>query len=307
MDPLSDVLALLRVESMLSARLETRGPWAMRFSAYRHIKFAGVLEGGFWLWIEGRGEAVKIEAGDCYLLTSGDAYCTASDVSLAPIDGREAMITKRGADGIVRVGEHGDKCVAAGGRFVFDEDTSPLLLGLLPPLIHIPSTSASAAPLLAMLDLLRMETDTARPGASVAAASLANLVLVQILRAYLASEDLNPGWLGALADPKIGAALGRMHADIARRWKVEDLAAAVAMSRTSFTERFKTLVGMPPLSYLIRWRMAVASSALRTTKEPLSEIAERVGYGSDTAFNSAFKKMTGDSPGRYRSARSQDG
>ena len=118
---------------------------------------------------------------------------------------------------------------------------------------------------------------------------------------------MNPGWLGALADPKIGAALGRMHADIARRWKVEDLAAAVAMSRTSFTERFKTLVGMPPLSYLIRWRMAVASSALRTTKEPLSEIAERVGYGSDTAFNSAFKKMTGDSPGRYRSARSQDG
>src|SRR4051812_3285746 len=100
MDPLSDVLSLLRVDSILSARIETRGPWAMRFSAYRHIKFAGVLEGALWLWIEGRDAAVKIDAGDCYLLTTGDAYCTASDVTLPTIDGREAMVAMRCADGI---------------------------------------------------------------------------------------------------------------------------------------------------------------------------------------------------------------
>jgi AraC-like DNA-binding protein len=300
MDPLSDVFSLLRVDSMLTARLETRGPWAMRFSAYRHIKFAGVLEGAFWLWIEGRGEPVKIDTGDFYLLTTGEAYCTASDVTLPTIDGREAMVTHRCADGIVRLGEQGEKCVGAGGRFIFDEDTGGLLLSLLPPLVHVLANSPSADPLRAVLDLLRMETDSARPGASVAAASLANMVLVQILRAYLASGGQTPGWLGALADPKIGAALGLMHADIARRWKVEDLASAVAMSRTSFTERFRAMVGMPPLAYLIQWRMAVAGSALRTTDEALSDIAERVGYGSDTAFNSAFKKTTGSSPGRYR-------
>jgi AraC-like DNA-binding protein len=96
-----------------------------------------------------------------------------------------------------------------------------------------------------------------------------------------------------------------MHADIARRWKIEELASAVAMSRTTFTERFKSLVGMPPLSYLTRWRMAVAGAALRTGKS-LSAIAESVGYGSDVAFNSAFKRTTGRSPGRSRSENEEN-
>jgi AraC-like DNA-binding protein len=126
------------------------------------------------------------------------------------------------------------------------------------------------------------------------------MVLVQILRQHLASGTNAPGWLSALADRKIGAALGCIHADVSRRWKVEELASAVAMSRTAFTERFKALVGMPPLKYLTEWRIALASAALREGKS-LASIAESVGYGSDAAFNSAFKRLTGQSPGRYRS------
>ena len=292
MDPLSDVFALLRIESLLSARIEVLGPWSLRFSAYRHMKFGGVLEGSFWLWTEDAAAPVKLEAGDFYLLTHGQPYCTGSDPALAPIDGREVLASHRCPDGIVRYGNAGEKTSAAGGRFTFDDNTSDLLLTLLPPLVHVPATSESAAPLRAVLELLRLETEAPRPGNSVAAVSLANMVLVQILRVHLASGIHTPGWLGALADPKIGAALGYMHADIARRWKIEELASAVAMSRTTFTERFKALVGMPPLNYLIRWRMAVAGAALRTGKS-LSSIAESVGYGSDTAFNSAFKRLTG--------------
>jgi AraC-like DNA-binding protein len=96
-----------------------------------------------------------------------------------------------------------------------------------------------------------------------------------------------------------------MHSDSARRWQVEDLASAVVMSRTTFTQRFKALVGLPPLSYLIRWRMAVAGNALRAGGKSLSAVAESVGYDSDTAFNSAFKRMTGRSPGRYRSENNE--
>jgi transcriptional regulator GlxA family with amidase domain len=198
------------------------------------------------------------------------------------------------------IGKAGERVSAAGGRFIFDDDTSDLLLTLLPPLVHVPAASESAAPLRAVLELLRLETEAVRPGALVAAVSLANMVLVQILRVHLASGVLAPGWLGALSDPKIGAALGVMHADIARRWKIEELASAVAMSRTTFTARFKALVGLPPLNYLIRWRMAVAGAALRTGKS-ISAVAESVGYGSDVAFNSAFKRTIGRSPGRYRS------
>jgi AraC-like DNA-binding protein len=306
MDPLSDVFSLLRVESVLSARIEVLGPWSLRFSAYRHMKFGGILEGSFWLWSEGEAPPVKLEAGDFYLLTRGQPYCTGSDPALDPIDGREVLASCRCPDGIVRYGEAGERVSAAGGRFTFDDDTSDLLLSLLPPLVHVPVASESAAPLRAVLELLRLETEAVRPGASVAAVSLANMVLVEILRVHLASGVHTPGWLGALADPKIGAALGYMHADVARRWKIEELASAVAMSRTAFTERFKSLVGMPPLSYLIRWRMAVAGAALRTSKS-LSAIAESVGYGSDVAFNSAFKRTTGRSPGRYRSESEENG
>lgn len=236
------------------------------------------------------------------MLTRGQPYCTGSDPKLSPVDGRKVLASCICPDGIVRYGQTGERVSAAGGRFIFDEDTSDLLLTLLPPLVHVPATSESAAPLRAVLELLRLETEAARPGALVAAVSLANIVLVQILRVHLASGVIEPGWLGALSDPKIGAALGYMHADIARHWKIEELASAVAMSRTAFTERFKSLVGLPPLHYLIRWRMAVAGAALRTGKS-VSAVAESVGYGSDVAFNSAFKRTTGRSPGRYRSEK----
>jgi AraC-like DNA-binding protein len=301
MDPLSDVFSLLRAQSVLTARIEVSGPWALRFSPYQHIKFGGVLEGSFWLWMDDESARVKLETGDFYLLTHGDAYCTGSDPALDPVDGREILAICRCPDGIVRYGDGGERVSAAGGRFLFDDDASDLLLKLLPPLVHIPAASESAAPLRALLELLRLETEARRPGAAVAASSLANMVLVQVLRAHLASGLHTPGWLGALADPKIGAALSLMHGDIARRWKVEELASAVAMSRTTFTERFKAVVGLPPLHYLLRWRMAVASATLRAGQETLSTVAESVGYGSDTAFNSAFKRTTGRSPGRYRS------
>lgn len=300
MDPLSDVFHLLKVESVLSARIEVYGAWSLRFSAYEHIKFGGVLEGSFWLWFEDGAPPVKLEAGDFYLLTRGQPYCTGSDPSLDPVDGREVLATCRCADGIVRYGQGGEKVSAAGGRFTFDANTSDLLLKSLPPLVHVPAASESAASLRAVLDLLRLETESVRPGASVAAVSLANMVLVQILREHLASGAHTPGWLGALADPKIGTALDFIHADVSRRWKVEELASAVAMSRTTFTERFRTLVGMPPLKYLTGWRIAIASAALREGKS-LASVAESVGYGSDSAFNSAFKRVTGRSPGRYRS------
>jgi len=303
MDPLSDVFHLLKVDSVLSARLEAYGAWSLRFSGYEHIKFGSVLEGAFWLWFEDGAPPVELRAGDFYLLTQGRAYCTGSDPSLTPVDGREVLATSLCADGIVRYGRSGEKVSAAGGRFVFDADTSELFLESLPPLIHIPAASGTAPALRAVLDLLRLETETPRPGASVAAASLANMVLVQVLREYLASGAHTPGWLGALADPKIGTALALIHEDVARRWKVDELAAAVAMSRTTFAERFRTLVGMTPIDYLTDWRIAKAGAALREGKS-IASVAESIGYGSEAAFNSAFKRIVGQSPGRYRQSQS---
>ena len=272
----------------------------MRFSGRKHIKFAGILEGAFWLWTDDGEPPLYLQAGDFYLLTRGQSYCTGSDPTLAPIDGREVLVSCLQADGVVRYGLQGDKVSAAGGRFVFDADAEDLLLKLLPPLVHVPAASEGAASLRALLDLLRLETEAVRPGAAVVATNLANMVLMQSLRLHMASGVRLPGWLGAIADPRIGAALALLHADIARRWTVNELATSVAMSRTSFAERFKALTGVPPLRYLIEWRMAVAGAALKSNQRSISDVAESVGYGSAAAFSSVFFKVTGRRPGQYR-------
>ena len=301
MDPLSDVFSLLRVKSVLSARFEASGPWALRFAAYRHVKFVGVVKGERWVWIEGVTEPTKMKEGDFCLLTDGSPYCFASDPGVARQDGEQVFASHLGADGIVRYGR-GEACaISVGGIFQFDGDMSALLLNLLPPLVLVCADSPDARSLSATLEMIRAETESVRPGAAAMRGSLANIVLVNILRAHLAANPRSAGWLGALADPRIGSALRMVHEAIARRWKVEELASKVGMSRTAFIDRFKDLVGLPPLEYLIRWRMTIARDALRTGHDNLSSIAAAVGYASETTFSSTFKRMFGQSPSRYRS------
>jgi AraC-like DNA-binding protein len=308
MDALSEVLSMLRVSSALSSRFEGRGAWAFRFPRYRHVKFGSVLRGRMCLWMEGDAERHTMEEGDFYLLTAGQPFCSASDPACVPLDGPQTYRSIRGADGVVRFDGPGpvSPVSLASGRFEFDNDLSALLLTNLPPLIHLRAADVAAHALSHVLALLRAETDGQMPGSDVVKASLATLVLVQALRAYLAGNDAPAGWLGALSDPRIGTALSLMHASPAQRWTIDTLAAEVGMSRTAFAQRFRLRVGSAPLEYLQSWRMSLAMTALSESDEPLSRIAERVGYLSDTAFSIAFKRSTGLSPGRYRSAKREN-
>ncbi|MFC0087113.1 AraC family transcriptional regulator [Dyella flava] len=301
MDPLSDVLSLLKVKSVLSARFEAADPWALRFPAYRHVKFGGVIKGDRWVWIEGVTVPVKLSAGDFYLLTDGSPYCFASDPGVALQDGEKVFADHLDADGIIRYGRGEARTISVGGLFEFDGDMSGLLLNLLPSLVHVPAAAPHARPLRAALELFKAETESVQPGATAMAGSIANMVLLNILRAHLAANPRSTGWLGALSDARIGAALRMMHETIAHRWKVEELASKVGMSRTAFIERFKDLVGVPPLEYLIRWRMTMARDALKTGNDNLANIAAAIGYASETTFSSTFKKMFGQSPSQYRS------
>jgi AraC-like DNA-binding protein len=301
MDPLSDVFSLLKVKSVLSARFEAAGSWALRFPAYRHMKFGGVIKGARWVWIEGVTAPAKMEEGDFCLLTDGLPYCFASDPGVYTQDGEKVFASHQGADGIIRFGRGDRGTISVGGQFEFDGDMSGLLLNFLPPLVLVSAQSPDARSLAAALELMRAETESVRPGAAAMAGSLANIVLVNILRAHLAASSRSTGWLGALSDPRIGTALRMVHEEIARRWKVDELASKVGMSRTAFIERFKDLVGLPPLEYLIRWRMTIARNALKTGNDNLASIAAAVGYASETTFSSTFKKMFGQSPSRYRS------
>lgn len=314
MDPLSDVLSMLRVRSTATTRFEGRGRWAMSFQPYEsHVKFGCVLSGSFLLQMDGAAEAVRLDAGDFYLLLNGApfiTFATASDLRGPRHSGSEIYHSHRDGDGVVRfTGRAGPTgatphVALASARFVFEGEATELLLRHLPPMLHLRADAAAVRPLAGLLQLLRLELDAPHAGGALARTHLGGLLLIQMLRAHLANADRPRGWLHALSDPRISAALAAAHADIAHPWTLDALAGQAHMSRTAFAVRFKALVGMTALDYLTHWRMAVARDALQRGGENIARIAERVGYQSETAFSAAFKRATGDSPGRYR-ARQQ--
>lgn len=298
MDPLSRVLDLVTVESLVSSRLEAGGTWALAFPGVRHVKFGAVHRGEVWLRA-GDAEEVLLRTGDCFVLTTGRGYAVASAPGLEPVDGLPAF--RAATDGTVRLGGADPATVLGGGRFVLDPRTANLLLDVLPPLLVVDAAGDHAAPLRGALALFAHETAATRPGAALMATRLGQVVFVAALRAALdADERAVGGWLAALADDRLGPVLHRMHADPAHRWTVPELAGVAHLSRSGFADRFRTLVGAPPLDYLLRLRMHVAGRALHRTDATVSAVGTAAGYTSDAAFSTAFRRVMGVSPSRWR-------
>jgi AraC-like DNA-binding protein len=298
MDPLSRVLDLLTVQSAVSTRLEAAGTWALAFPGALHVKFVAVHRGEAWLRTADDEPERRLRAGDCFVLATGGGYAVASAPGLAPVDGLPLFRTAEG--GVARLGS-ADETVMTGGRFVFDPGSARLLLDVLPPLLVIGAGEEHAAPLRAALDLFAYETARPRLGGTLAVARLGQVVFVEALRAAVDGEDRRlRGWLAALADERIGAALALMHDDPARRWTVPELAATASMSRSAFGERFRTLVGTSPLDHLLRLRMHGAGVELRRGPATVSAIGAAAGYTSDAAFSNAFKRVMGVSPSAWR-------
>ena len=178
------------------------------------------------------------------------------------------------------------------------------LLDALPRVLHIPIGDGPAAALLR--ELLRVgvrESSAARPGTESMLAKLSELMFVEAMRRY--AENLPPegkGWLAGVRDAHIGRALALLHGEPGRPWTVDELAREVALSRSALAERFTALVGEPPMQYLMRWRLALAGQALRSSGEAIARVAERSGYESEAAFNRAFKREFGMPPAAWRKA-----
>jgi AraC-like DNA-binding protein len=297
-DVISDVLALLNPQASFSASLAAGGDWAIYFPGYEGVKFTAVLRGSCWLAVEGMPDAIELKEGDCFLRTTELPSRLASDLSLEATDAR--AVYAEAVDGRAVYGETQD-CMLIGGRFSFDRNQISILLDTLPPVIHIKANSMQASTIPWILERLMEELSTPAPGAALMVDHLAHMLFVQVLRAYLASgEQLPVGWLGALADARVGLALNLMHRSPGHRWTLEDLTLATAMSRSAFSARFKRLVGTGPLDYLLRWRMQLASKALRRSTESVSSIAFSLGYESESAFANAFKRVIGKAPKRYQ-------
>ena len=181
--------------------------------------------------------------------------------------------------------------------------TANPLLELLPHVMHIRSADHDDADLTSLLAIMAREVEGQRIGSATVMARLADIVMTQVIRSWveMRSTELT-GWLAAVRDPQIGAALARIHRSPGENWTVDRLAVLAGLSRSRFSQRFKSLLSVSPARYLLQWRLRLAASWLRNGYMPLSQIASELGYESDASFSRAFKRFLGVSPGAVRNS-----
>ena len=319
MDALSDVLKSVRLEGAVYLNAEFTAPWCIqakfglasvraRLAGAEHVVFFHFLtEGGCKVRLADSAEVLDAAAGDLVLFAREDKHLMGSDLQLAPVEAASLIETDAAADADLIQMRHGGGGAATRfvcGYLACSRSVCRPLLEALPRVLRIPIGDGPAAVLLR--ELLRMgvrESSASRPGAGSMLAKLSELLFVEAMRRY--SENLPPegkGWLAGVRDAHIGRALALLHGEPGRAWTVDELAREVALSRSALGERFATLVGEPPIQYLMRWRLALAAQTLRSGGEAVARVAERSGYESESAFNRAFKREFGMPPAAWRKA-----
>ncbi len=301
MDVLADVLRTARAGGAVSARTVVHPPWGLRFDETLRAGFHVVAQGTCWLEREGAAP-LQLVQGDVVYLPHGASHALVDAPGRPAVDWRAALDGQVGRD--PDADGSGGRTVLLCGSYRLDGNGPSPLLAALPALIHVPAEQAMrGGSLAASVTLLAAEIETDAAGSAVVVERLVDLMLIYLLRTWLAQQPRGTrGWLAALGDPQVGRVLELIHADPGHRWTVEGLARAVGLSRAALARRFTELVGEPPLGYVTRWRMAVASRLLYEADEPLAAVARRVGYESEFAFAKAFKRARGLAPGRYRAA-----
>lgn len=295
-DPLSDVLAFLKPRTYVAGGFNLGGNWCVQFEAHEGIKCFAVTFGRCWLAVEGDEKPLFLEAGDCVLLPNGRRFKMARDLTFRPTH-ITALSESDWRGGIATLEDGGDTIIL-GGHFAFSGDHTKMLLGAMPSVLRLRDEGEKTG-LRWSLERMRQELTHRRPGSVVVVESLAHLLLVQALRLYLASGNGRSGWLFALADPKIAPAVHAIHADPGFDWTLARLADKAGMSRSKFALRFKSIAGQAPIDYLLRWRMLLACERLARRNETISVIALSLGYQSDSAFSTAFRRVIGCPPGQY--------
>ena len=291
MDPLSEVISFLELRNYRVGGFEAGGDWSIRFDPFEGVKCYAVTSGACWLAVEGAGDPVLFKEGDCLLLPHGSPFRVGSDPALPPEDWKRHFLDAR-EGALVKLNDSSGFTVL-GGHFQLAGPQAEMLLSMLPPIVHLKSETDRDA-LRWAFDRMRRELLNPKPGGFLIVQHLAYMIFVQALRLHL-EEGNGAGWLSALSDKHVGAAITAIHREPARRWTVAALALEVGMSRSAFSARFGQLVGDGPIEYLTRWRMLLAGRSL-SRGEPIGAIARSLGYESESAFSFAFKRVMGIAP-----------
>lgn len=297
MDPLSDVLSLLRPSDYAFRGLEAGGSWSLHYPADGTLKCFAVTLGSCWLYGAEPIGRRQLRQGDVVMVPGSTAFRLCSDLACPPVEVGVAL-TVVGPGKVARIGTGigtGIDCAGLGGYFGFANTHAGALLSMMPPVLHVTSSSGEA--LRRALGGLMDELRSPRPGGQLMASHFAQCLLIEALRHHLDNPVAGRAtWLYALQDNKLSGALNAIHAAPGHPWTVALLADAAGMSRSAFAARFALTVGESPMAYVTRWRMLLACARLAEKGSTISRVATSLGYASDSAFGAAFKRILGCSP-----------
>jgi AraC-like DNA-binding protein len=315
MDTLSEVLRAVRLRSAVFFKIDACAPWAAETPAVRElaphiapavehvIEYHLVAAGSCWGGVIGE-PPIRLTAGDVIVFPQGDAHVISSGPGMRAAPEQSPMRGYTQLPIVIRATMHGGgsgRTNLVCGFLGCDARPFNPLLAALPRMLHVPRRDDDDGVLEGLVKLALAESAAQREGGECMLARLSELMFIEVVRRYLARLPAeNVGWLAGLRDEGVGRALAKLHERPTREWTLDDLAREIGMSRSALAERFTKFVGIPPMQYLARWRIQLASSWLSTTALTVAEIAERVGYGSEAALSRAYKRWVGVAPAEWR-------
>lgn len=316
MDALSDVLKSIRLEGAVYISAEFTEPWCVwsefglqlvhdKLAKYGHVFFFHfVVEGSCQLRLSDSVDVIEATAGDFILFSQAERHLVGSDLRVLPIESssvEDAVLTDAGVLEL-RYGGGGKVTRFVCGYIACSRSMNRILFDALPRIVRIPVGDGPTAEMLGgLLRVAMKESADRRAGGESVLAKLSELIFVEALRSYIAQLPSEAtGWLAALRDRQVGRALALLHDRPSRSWTIGELARDVALSKSALAQRFTSLVGVSPMRYLKRWRLALAAQELRDGTGALIRIATNSGYASEAAFNRAFRKEFGMPPAAWR-------
>ncbi len=297
-DLLSSVFMRLRLKTSIQTVFDAGGRWAIEVPVHKGIKIHTILKGRCWISLADDPKPREVKEGDCYLLPRGNAFIVASDPA-SSVQGFAQETVMRGSEGLTLINGGGDT-IGSGLFFDFDSPFADILFRSLPPLIVVPGATSQASELQVNIRRFAAEFRGSRIGRSLIMYQLAPVILVDLIRTYFAEAPGDASWFGALSESELSGVLNLMHTEYARRWTLDDLASSVGMSRSKLAARFKSAVGVAPMEYLCRWRMEIARDLLANEGKSISEVSRMVGYDSESAFSTAFRRILKSRPGYFQ-------
>jgi len=301
MDALSTVLEVTRLRSVVYSKFPLAAPWGLDIVKDENSQFWRLVSGSCTIGSPD-GHVIELMEGDLVFVPHGSAHWIADKSTSLRMPSPEFVKARRAGINVFNGG--GDVTTLIAGHFEFDYQPLHPFLKDLPAIIHIRKYVTENLLLLKQVTQLMLEElNNEKPGSSIMLKNLSEIMFINIIRAYLEQAAPDNGFLSALSDPRISKALKLMQDSPQNDWTLESLASEIGMSRSVFFNRFKKLVHETPLSYLTNWRIRQAQKLLTTDNSNISEIAAKVGYQSESAFNRIFKSKTGQTPAVYRRSK----